>query len=65
MGHHSTSDDSSAYRTEEEVKHWQEQNNPIYRFRKYLDGKQLWDNALQKDYEKQIRSEVSLLLIQK
>ncbi|XP_073970167.1 branched chain keto acid dehydrogenase E1 subunit alpha isoform X2 [Rhodnius prolixus] len=58
VGHHSTSDDSSAYRTEEEVKHWQEQNNPIYRFRKYLDGKQLWDNALQKDYEKQIRSEV-------
>lgn len=36
LGHHSTSDDSSAYRPVEETKFWQELDHPITRLRMLL-----------------------------
>jgi pyruvate dehydrogenase E1 component alpha subunit len=42
MGPHTSSDDPSIYRDEEEVKLW-EAKDPIKRFKKYLIDKQLWD----------------------
>ena len=42
VGHHSTSDDSSAYRDKKEVDEWVKGNNPITRFRAYLKSKS-WD----------------------
>ncbi|XP_014274216.1 2-oxoisovalerate dehydrogenase subunit alpha, mitochondrial [Halyomorpha halys] len=47
MGHHSTSDDSSAYRSNEEVETWQK-FNPVERFRKYLESKNLWNEDQEK-----------------
>jgi 2-oxoisovalerate dehydrogenase E1 component alpha subunit len=44
IGHHSTSDDSSAYRSKDEVKSWGV-DGPINRFRRYLEGKGLWDKG--------------------
>jgi TPP-dependent pyruvate/acetoin dehydrogenase alpha subunit len=41
-GAHSTSDDPSLYRKEEEVKQW-EPKCPIQRLRRYLTEKKLWD----------------------
>mmetsp|Transcript_10378 Transcript_10378/g.38505 ORF Transcript_10378/g.38505 Transcript_10378/m.38505 type:complete len:335 (+) Transcript_10378:584-1588(+) len=36
VGHHSTSDDSSRYREQEEIDFWQREHSPISRLRKYL-----------------------------
>eukprot|EP00339_Tiarina_fusa_P018603 CAMPEP_0117025432 /NCGR_PEP_ID=MMETSP0472-20121206/18784_1 /TAXON_ID=693140 ORGANISM="Tiarina fusus, Strain LIS" /NCGR_SAMPLE_ID=MMETSP0472 /ASSEMBLY_ACC=CAM_ASM_000603 /LENGTH=375 /DNA_ID=CAMNT_0004732139 /DNA_START=141 /DNA_END=1268 /DNA_ORIENTATION=- len=43
VGHHSTSDDSSRYRPTEEIQGWVERNNPITRFRGYMENKGWWD----------------------
>lgn len=44
LGHHSTSDDSSAYRSSDEVQAWQRQANPIERVKSYLSTNKLWDD---------------------
>lgn len=58
---HTTSDDASKYRSEEEVKAWGKKD-PIDRFRIYLKTKSLWDknfeNQVQKDAEEHIEKEV-------
>jgi pyruvate dehydrogenase E1 component alpha subunit len=51
MGDHTTSDDASRYRTEEEVKDWS-RRDPIERFRAYLQRKGLWDEAFEKEVQK-------------
>ncbi|MDD1743255.1 MAG: pyruvate dehydrogenase (acetyl-transferring) E1 component subunit alpha [Methanomassiliicoccales archaeon] len=44
---HTTSDDATRYRTEKELKYWTERD-PITRFRAYLVGKGMWDDAREK-----------------
>lgn len=46
-GHHSTSDDSTRYRTMEEIKHWKETSNPIMRLRKYLERRGWWNQDME------------------
>jgi pyruvate dehydrogenase E1 component alpha subunit len=53
MGHHTTSDDASRYRTREEVEAW-ERRDPIARFRAYLAAQGAWDE----DFEKLLRAEL-------
>lgn len=36
LGHHSTSDDSTAYRSVDEINLWEKDDNPINRFKNYL-----------------------------
>ena len=36
-GHHSTSDDASRYRTDEELSYWRKEQNPITRMRNFLE----------------------------
>ena len=38
VSHHSTSDDSFAYRAKVDVEEWKRRDNPITRFRKWLDA---------------------------
>jgi pyruvate dehydrogenase E1 component alpha subunit len=57
MGLHTTSDDATKYRTEEEVKAW-EQKDPIQRFRIYLKNKGLWDDNFEKDIRAKASEEV-------
>ncbi len=47
MGHHTTSDDATRYRTEEEVKAW-EPRDPLRRLRIYLRSRGLSDEASEK-----------------
>lgn len=54
IGHHSTSDDSSAYRSPEEVQEWTNQDHPITRFRKYLEQKGWWDESWEKELLKTV-----------
>ncbi|KAK7873206.1 hypothetical protein R5R35_006414 [Gryllus longicercus] len=44
LGHHSTSDDSSAYRPQEEVSQWGSTDQPIARLRQHLQLKGWWSN---------------------
>eukprot|EP00904_Undaria_pinnatifida_P011595 jgi/Undpi1/7566/HiC_scaffold_22.g10039.m1 len=44
LGHHSTSDDWSRYRTSDEVNQWKEKHHPIRRLCLYLKGKGWWDD---------------------
>ncbi len=48
MGHHTTSDDATRYRTEEDVKMWA-QRDPIERLRKYLEKKGLWNQKYEQE----------------
>ncbi|KAJ3346346.1 hypothetical protein HDU83_003156 [Entophlyctis luteolus] len=58
VGHHSTSDDSSAYRSKKEVSEWIAQDAPIARFRKYLEWNKWWSEEQEQSYRKEARAEV-------
>ncbi|KAI9017667.1 thiamine diphosphate-binding protein [Gaertneriomyces semiglobifer] len=58
VSHHSTSDDSSAYRSKDEVSDWQKKDSPIIRFRKYLDKKGWWSEKEEQAFKKEIRSKI-------
>jgi len=49
MGAHTTSDDPTVYRKDEEVEAWKDKD-PIDRFRKYLIGEGHWDEDKEKEY---------------
>lgn len=58
ISHHSTSDDSFAYRARVEVEDWKRRDNPITRLRKYLEKKDLWNDDKEAAARKRIRGEV-------
>uniref|UniRef100_A0A0B6ZJE8 2-oxoisovalerate dehydrogenase subunit alpha n=1 Tax=Arion vulgaris TaxID=1028688 RepID=A0A0B6ZJE8_9EUPU len=58
IGHHSTSDDSSAYRSVEEVSYWDTMDNPIARLRKYMINQKLWDEEKEKQWKLDARKMV-------
>ncbi|CAG0891773.1 unnamed protein product, partial [Darwinula stevensoni] len=51
IGHHSTSDDSSAYRSVDEVRSWSEQDHPITKMRYYLEQKNLWNEKQEEEWK--------------
>ncbi len=58
VSHHSTSDDSFAYRARVEVEDWKRRDNPITRLRKWLEGRGIWDETQEKEARSAIRKEV-------
>ncbi|KAL5342784.1 thiamine diphosphate-binding protein [Aspergillus crustosus] len=58
VSHHSTSDDSFAYRARVEVEDWKRRDNPIIRLRKYLENEGLWNEDLERESRERIRKEV-------
>ncbi|KAI3686105.1 hypothetical protein L1987_79776 [Smallanthus sonchifolius] len=44
VSHHSTSDDSTKYRSMDEIEHWKTKHSPITRLRKWVERKGWWDN---------------------
>lgn len=63
QGHHSTSDDSSRYRSVDEVNMWQKTDHPISRFRQYLFSKNWWTQAEDEKLQKQLKKEVLTALV--
>jgi 2-oxoisovalerate dehydrogenase E1 component alpha subunit len=62
VGNHSTSDDSSYYRKNEEIEHWRKNNNPITRLTGFLEQQGAIDKTFIADLENikdKIRKEVS------
>lgn len=57
-GHHSTSDDASQYRSNEELQFWRTKQNPIIRLRKYLESKNLWNEAKENEWNEKCRNDV-------
>ena len=58
VSHHSTSDDSFAYRARVEVEDWKRRDNPITRLRKWMEGQGLWNGEKEKEARSRIRREV-------
>ncbi|KAI4124226.1 MAG: hypothetical protein LQ347_005817, partial [Umbilicaria vellea] len=58
VSHHSTSDDSFAYRARVEVEDWKRRDNPITRLRKWMERKGIWDEGQEKEARSQIRRDV-------
>lgn len=58
IGHHSTSDDSTKYRDRKEVEERAQFDNPITRFRRYLEQKQWWDQEQDDAWRKHIKKSV-------
>lgn len=58
IGHHSTSDDSSAYRSKDEVEIWTNHHSPILRLRNYIERKGWWTLTDEEQLEKEIKEEI-------
>lgn len=58
VSHHSTSDDSFAYRDREDVEIWKTRYSPITRLRKWLENKGLWDEEMEQESRKTIRADI-------
>jgi pyruvate dehydrogenase E1 component alpha subunit len=56
-GDHTTSDDATRYRPEEEVREW-EKKDPVARFRRYLEKKGIWDDEKEGALWKDVGEEV-------
>jgi pyruvate dehydrogenase E1 component alpha subunit len=54
---HTTADDPTRYRTEEEQAYW-EDRDPIKRFRAYLEGKGIWTPEWQEELESKAKAQI-------
>jgi len=63
MGHHTTSDDAARYRDGAEVKAW-EARDPLLRFRVYLKGKGVWDEAFEKSVAEKAAADVEAAVVE-
>lgn len=59
IGHHSTSDDSTAYRSSDEIAYWT-RYDPIIRYRSYLESVGLWCEQRDIELKKHIKNSVLL-----
>jgi len=57
MGHHTTSDDATKYRSKAEVEEW-ERRDPLRRFQAYLKGKGIWDERFEASVQEQAAADV-------
>ncbi|KAK5095935.1 hypothetical protein LTS08_007816 [Lithohypha guttulata] len=58
ISHHSTSDDSFAYRTKDEVATWTTRDNAIVRLQAWLESQGVWDGQKDKELRAQIRKDI-------
>jgi 2-oxoisovalerate dehydrogenase E1 component alpha subunit len=58
LGHHSTSDDSSAYRSMEELEIWNTIEHPINKLKNYMIKKGWFDEEKENQFVKDIRKQI-------
>ena len=58
IGHHSTSDDSSAYRPLEELEIWNTVEHPIYKLKNYMKNREWFNEDKEIEFVKAIRKQV-------
>ncbi|XP_027180188.1 2-oxoisovalerate dehydrogenase subunit alpha 2, mitochondrial-like [Coffea eugenioides] len=57
-GHHTTSDDSTRYRSAEEIEWWRVAQCPLSRFRKWLEKEGWWDSDAETELRASLRKQV-------
>ncbi|KAJ8493779.1 hypothetical protein OPV22_015500 [Ensete ventricosum] len=57
-GHHSTSDDSTKYRSTDEIQHWKTARDPVSRFRNWVEGNGWWSEAAEVEHRSSTRKEL-------
>eukprot|EP00250_Pteridium_aquilinum_P014101 c21779_g1_i1 orf=107-1513(-) len=62
VGHHSTSDDSSKYRSIEEIEHWRTRRDPVSRLRMWLQSSGWWSDEDEDLLRKDLRAEMMVVL---
>ncbi|XP_071693587.1 2-oxoisovalerate dehydrogenase subunit alpha 1, mitochondrial-like [Rutidosis leptorrhynchoides] len=58
VSHHSTSDDSTKYRSIDEIEYWKTIHSPITRFKKWVERKGWWSNKEESDLHINLRKQV-------
>lgn len=58
ISHHSTSDDSFAYRSKREVEDWKRKDNPIVRMRKWMENKGWWSDEKEAELKSSVKKRV-------
>lgn len=58
VGHHSTSDDSTKYRSLDEIEHWKSARNPLARFRKWVQRNGWWTDEQETNLRGSVRKQV-------
>ncbi|KAJ3794515.1 branched-chain alpha-keto acid dehydrogenase E1-alpha subunit [Lentinula aff. detonsa] len=58
VGHHSTSDDSFAYRARSEVEDRKRIDNPLVRFRLFMESRGWWDSQAEEELKTRLRADV-------
>ncbi|KAH6912674.1 branched-chain alpha-keto acid dehydrogenase E1-alpha subunit [Coprinopsis sp. MPI-PUGE-AT-0042] len=58
VGHHSTSDDSFAYRPRSEVEDRKRLDNPILRFRYFMESRGWWNGEAEEELKARLKSDV-------
>ncbi|MBV8171715.1 MAG: hypothetical protein JO219_07275 [Candidatus Eremiobacteraeota bacterium] len=58
-GPHSSADDDTRYRPKGELEMWRTQRDPVTRFRAFLVGKKLWDDAKEQKLLEEVKAEVA------
>ncbi|KAH7832892.1 hypothetical protein Vadar_001118 [Vaccinium darrowii] len=58
VGHHSTSDDSTKYRSVNEIDHWKTSRDPIARFRRWVDGNGWWNDKDELELRGKVRKQL-------
>lgn len=58
VSHHSTSDDSFAYRARVEVEDWKRRDNPITRLRKFMEARDWWNQDADTALRMQLRKDI-------
>jgi 2-oxoisovalerate dehydrogenase E1 component alpha subunit len=58
VGHHSTSDDSFAYRGRQEVEQFKKTDNPLHRMKRFLEQKDWWDEEKEAEIKDLMKKEV-------
>lgn len=56
-GHHTTSDDSTKYRSAEEIEQWKMEKNPVTRFRKWLEREGWWSGESEEELRSSLRKQ--------
>ncbi len=58
FGPHTTADDPSRYRTEDEVDQWRAKD-PLIRMKNYLVGRKVWDDTREEELESGVKEEIA------
>lgn len=58
VGHHSTSDDSTKYRSAEEIEWWRLSRDPVTRFRQWIESNGWWNAEAESEHRHNVRKQM-------